>query len=100
MTRKNFIKTVLALALLGATATLLAGCHDDHYVYRDYYYITVINDCPWAVVIEPFGVLLSPGDRVDFDIGYDVVHVIAVRAFDGLILAELDMVGGEVLVID
>ncbi len=97
---KSFARALPFLLVLGITATVLSGCgNDEVHVYHDGYYVTVINDTPWDVFVEPFGFLLAPGDVVDAEIGYDVVHVIALRHFDGLVLAELDMVRGDVLVI-
>jgi len=97
---KSLLKILPLLLLLATTGVLLTGCGgDDVYVYRDGYYITIINDTPWDVFVEPFGFLLAPGDSVDADIGPDIVRVVAIRDFDGLILADIDMVTGEVLVI-
>lgn len=62
-------------------------------------FITVFNDTPWDVFIEPFGLFLAPGEVVDIEVGYEVSHVVARRDFDGLILAEVDMPPGDVLVI-
>ena len=98
---KSLTRIIPLLLLLGTTAVLLAGCGGyDSYYYHDDYFITIINDSPWDIFIEPFGVLLAPGDTVDFEVGYDIVHIIAWRDFDGLILAELDMAEGEVLVVE
>jgi len=97
---RTTVKILSLLLLLGATATLLQGCgRGDHYLAYDYY-ITIINDTPWTVFVEPFGLLLVSGDRVDVEIGYDFVRVIVLRDFDGMILAEVDMVSGDVLVVD
>lgn len=98
---KNAVKVVALLLLLGTAAVFLGGCgdHHDHVVVYDYH-VTIINDSPWDVFIEPFGLLIAPGDRMDVDVGYDIVHVIAIRHYDGLILAELDMARGDVLVVE
>jgi len=93
--------TILSLSLLLTTAAaLLAGCGDhDHYRYHGYY-ITVINDTPWTVFVEPFGIHIHPGDAADIEIGYDAVYVVVVRDFDGLVLTEGTMTWGDVLVVD
>jgi len=97
---KTTVKILSLLLLLGATATMLAGCGqgDRAYYYDDY--VTVVNETPWTVFVEPFGLILDPGDRIDIEIGYDVVRVVVLRHFDGLILAELDIVSGDILVVD
>ncbi len=97
---KSLLRILPLLLLLGTTAVLVTGCGDDEvHIYHDSYYITIINDTPWDVFVEPFGFLLAPGDSVDADVGYDVVRVVAIRDFDGLILADVDMVSGDILVI-
>ncbi len=98
---KSLVRILAVFLLLGTAASLLGGCGDGdhHHDMVEDFSITVINDTPWDIFVEPFGFLLAPGDTVDIDVGYDVVHVIAVRHFDGLVLAELDMVRGDVLVV-
>jgi hypothetical protein len=97
---KSTVKILSLLLLLGTAMTLLGGCGNDDYCCATYdYYITVINDSPWVVFVEPFGIFLNPRETIDIEIGYDVVRVLVLRDFDGLILAELDMVSGDVLVV-
>jgi hypothetical protein len=96
---KKFLKILSLVLFLGIVATFAVGCRDHHHHEYYGYYITVINDTPWAVYVEPFGFLLGPGDRVDAEVGYDYVRVVAVRHFDGLILADVAMRAGDVLVI-
>ena len=97
---KNLVRFLPLLLLLGITATLLAGCGGGgHTHYYEDYYITIVNDSPWSIVVEPWGVFLVPGDSWDVDVGYDVVRVIVVRDFDGLVLADVDMARGDVLVV-
>jgi len=96
---KSLVK-ILPLLLLGTTAVLIGGC-GDHHDYGGYdYSITVINDTPWDIFVEPWGFLLAPGDSMDVDVGYDIVHVLAIRHFDGLVLADVDMAYGDVLVVE
>lgn len=96
---KKLVRILPLVLFLGIAAGFIAGC-DDHHHYEYYdYYITVVNDTPWDVYVEPFGFLLAPGDRVDADIGHDYVRVVAVRYFDGLVLADVAMGAGDVLVI-
>jgi hypothetical protein len=99
---RHTVKILSLMLLLGTTAAQLAGCgNDDVYVYRDgYYYITIVNDSPWAIYVEPFGIFLGPRDTADIDVYYDYVHVVVFREYDGLVLADLDMAGGDVLVVD
>ncbi len=97
---KTASKIVSLVLLLGITATLLAGCGSGDRCCLVYdYYITVINDTPWGVFVDPFGLFLSPGDTMDIEIGPDYVRVVVLREFDGLVLADVDMVNGDVLVI-
>jgi hypothetical protein len=97
---KSAVKILSLLLLLGTTMTLLGGCGNDDCCYAVYdCYVTVINDSPWAVFVEPFGVFMYPGESVDLEIICDCVHVVVFRDADGLILAELDMCSGDVLVI-
>ncbi len=91
---KNTVSILSLLLLLGTTAILLAGCGDGEHVYHGDYYITVVNHTPWDVYVEPFGVFLPPGGVLDQPVSYDVVHVMVIRDFDSLLLAELDMVAG------
>ena len=51
------------------------------------------------VALDPFGLFLSPGDTVDIEVGPDYVRVVVLREFDGLVLADVDMVSGDVLVV-
>ncbi len=96
---KNTLRILSLFLLLGMTAILFAGCgHDDHWDY-DAYYVTIINDSPWDVYVQPFPLFLAPGERADVEVGYHVFRVVAIRNFDGAVLAEVDMVAGEVLVI-
>jgi hypothetical protein len=98
---KSLVKILPLLLLLGLTTVFLEGCGDHHHYHDGYdYTITVVNDTPWDIFVEPWGFLLAPGDRVDVDIGPDIVHVIAVRHFDGLVLADVDMAYGDVLVVE
>ena len=95
---KTSVRILSLLLVLGTTAVLLAGCGHGRHYYDDYY-ITIVNDSPWDVYVEPFGLFLSPGEQVDVEVGYDVFHVIVLRNFDALILAELDVASGDVLVV-
>ena len=96
---KKLLKVLPLVLVLGAAATFVAGCHDGHHHEYYDYYITVVNDTPWDVYVEPFGFLLAPGDQVDADIGPDYVRVVAIRHFDGLVLADVTLAAGDVLVI-
>lgn len=96
---KGAIKILSLLVLVGITATLLAGCHNDRHVDYYDYYVTIVNDTYWTIYVEPFGYYMDPGDIVQFDVGYDIVHVIVIRHPDGLVLAELDMPAGSEFVV-
>jgi hypothetical protein len=97
---KSLLRILPLLLLLGTTALLVTGCGDHHgHGHYDAYYITIVNDTPWDVYVEPFGFLLAPGDSVDADVGYDVIRVVAIRHFDGLVLADVHMASGDVLII-
>lgn len=96
---KTTVRILSLFLLLGMTAILFAGCGDDDRWYYDDYYVTIVNDSPWDVYVQPFPLFLAPGQRADPEVGYHVVRVVAIRDFDGLILADLDMVAGDVLVI-
>jgi hypothetical protein len=97
---KKTVRIVSLFLLLGMTALLFGGCGDRDHWYYDEYYVTIINDSPWDVYVQPFPLFLAPGQRADREVGYHAIHVVAIRNADGVILAEVDMVGGDVLIID
>ncbi|MBN1918459.1 MAG: hypothetical protein JW889_11155 [Verrucomicrobia bacterium] len=95
------------LAILGLLATLgLVGlaCDDGG---RDVVVIdhggggiaSIENQSHDAIVVEPFGDYLLPGEAIDYDLGWDIVHVVVVRDFDGLVLLETNLAAGDVWII-
>jgi len=95
---KSLVKILPLLLLLGTTAVLIGGCgHDDYVSHLDL--ITVHNDSPWDITVEPWGVFLERGHGVDFESG-DIVHVVAIRYSDGVVLADVDVAPGHLLVVE
>ena len=92
---KPLVRILPLLLLTVAVAALLTGCGVKHY------YITIINETPWDVCVDPYGYFLYPGDRVDTEVDYfEVVHVVAFRCSDSVLLAHADMIHGDVLIIE
>jgi hypothetical protein len=96
------------LAVLGLLATLgLLGIACDG-ASRDVVVIdhggggiaSIENQSPDAVVIEPFGDLLLPGEAIDYDLGPDIVHIVIVRNYDGLVLLETNLAAGDVWIVE
>ena len=95
------LAALVVLAALGLSGLACDGTSDGIIIIDDSGFLpaTVENQSPDDVVVEPFGDFLAPGEAVDYDIGPDVVHIIVVRDFDGLILLETDLVAGAVWII-
>jgi len=94
------LAAIVALTSLGLAGL---GCDGDGYVIVDdsgYLLATIENQSPDAIVVEPFADLLFPGEAVDYDLGPDIVHIVVVRDFDGLILLETDLRAGDVWIIE
>ena len=97
-----FKKTGYIMTGLVLVAIMLIGIGCDNngdVIYLDDDYVTFVNDYGESIIVEPFGTLLYPGGSVDIDIGNDIVFVTVIREFDGLILLETDVEGGDVWVI-
>lgn len=89
------------LAGLGLSGLACDGHGYDGPIYDDGYALaTIENHSPDAIVIEPFGDYLYPNEAIDYDLGPDVVHIIVVRDFDGLVLLDTDLVAGDVWIIE
>jgi hypothetical protein len=100
---KTLLRPAVALLLLAGLGLSGLACDDgrDVVIVDDGFYelATIENQSPDAIVVEPFGDFLYPGEAVDYDLGYDAVHIIVVRDFDGLVLLETDLVAGDVWII-
>ena len=97
---KKLIRPLAALVVLAALGLSGLACDGDSEVIASGFLLaTVDNQSPDGVVVEPFGDFLAPGEAVDYDIGPDVVHIIVVRDFDGLVLLETDLIAGDVWII-
>jgi hypothetical protein len=101
---KRLLRAAAALLLLGGFGLSGLGCDDsrDVVVIEDdaYALASIENHSPDAIVVEPFDDYLSPGEAVDYDLGPDIVHIIVVRDFDGLVLLETDLAAGDVWIIE
>jgi hypothetical protein len=99
---KKLLRPLAALVIVTGLGLAGLGCDGDGYVIDDTGYLlaTIENQSPDAIVVEPFGDLLFPGEAVDYDLGPNIVHTIVVRDFDGLILLETDLVAGDVWIIN
>jgi len=94
------LAAVLLLAGLGISGLACDG--DGTVIVHDgpYGLATIENHSLDAIVIEPFGDFLLPGEAVDYDLGPDVVYISVIRDFDGLVLLETELVAGDVWVIE
>ena len=96
-------KKIGYILVIPATLALLLfamGCDDDDdHVYAGDDIVTFVNEYGEAILIQPFGTVLDHGDAVDFDINGDIVHVVVFRNFDGVVLLDTDVEGGDVWVI-
>ena len=97
------LRALAALALLAGLALSGLACDGDGSVVvvddGAYALATIENQSPDAIVVEPFGDFLYPGEAVDYDLGPDYVHIVIVRDFDGLILLETDLAAGDVWIV-
>ena len=100
---KKLLRPLAALALLAGLGLSGLACDGDGEVVivenGVYVFATIENQSPDAIVVEPFGDFLYPGEAVDYDLGPDIVHIVIVRDFDGLILLETDLAAGDVWII-
>ena len=100
---KKLLRPLAALALLAGLGLSGLACDGGGEVVivenGVYAFATIENQSPDAIVVEPFGDLLYPGEAVDYDLGPDIVHIVIVRDFDGLILLETDLAAGDVWII-
>jgi hypothetical protein len=102
---KALLRPLAVFGLLATLGLLGVACDDsgrDVVVtdYGDGGIATIENNSPDAVVIEPFGDLLLPGESIDYDLGMDSVSIVVVRDFDGLVLLETDLVAGDVWIVE
>ena len=97
------LRALAALALLAGLALSGLACDENGnvIVVEDgaYALATIENQSPDAIVVEPFGDFLYPGEAVDYDLGPDIVHIVIVRDFDGLILLETNLAAGDVWIV-
>jgi hypothetical protein len=105
-TMKDILRPLRALAALAVLAGLAfsgLACEGDGSVTvfdgSTYALASIENQSPDAIVVEPFGDYLQPGEAVDYDLGPDMVHIVIVRDFDGLILLETDLGAGDVWIV-
>ena len=97
---KTASKIIPAILLVGIASVVLIGCEDD-YDYIVYYdYATIENQTPWDVWVEPYDILLMPGESVDIDLGPYIEHIVVVRDVDGLVLLETDIAAGDYWIIE
>jgi hypothetical protein len=103
---RHLLQPLRALAALGLLAGLalseLACDGNGSVVVVDdggYALASIENQSPDAIVVEPFGDYLLPGEAADYDLGPDIVHIIIVRDFDGLVLLETDLAAGDVWIV-
>jgi hypothetical protein len=99
------IRLLVALSILAGLGLSGLACDDgghDVVVIDDggYALATIENHSPDAIVIEPFGDYLYAGEAIDYDLGPDIVHIIVVRDWDGLVLLETDLAAGDVWIIE
>ena len=101
---KKLLRPLAVLVLLTGLGLSGLACDGEggYVVYDDvggYALATIENQSPDSIVVEPFGDWLLPGEAADYDLGPDIVHIIVVRDWDGLILLETDLIAGDVWVI-
>ena len=95
------LAALVVLAALGFSGLACDGYSDGVIIVDDSGYLlaTIENQSPDGIVVEPFGDFLMPGEAVDYDLGPDIVHIIVIRDFDGLVLLETGLAAGDVWII-
>jgi hypothetical protein len=99
---KKLLRPLAALVLLTGLGISGLACDGGGGYYDQgggYGLARIENQSPDTIVVEPFGDWLQPGEAVDYDLGPDIVHIIVVRHFDGLVLLETDLVAGDVWIV-
>ena len=100
---KALLRPAAVLLVLAGLGLSGLACDDgrDVVIIDDgaYALATIENQSPDAIVVEPFGDLLYPGEAVDYDLGPDIVHIIIVRDFDGLVLLDTNLAAGDVWIV-
>ena len=100
---KALLRPAAALLLLAGLGLSGLACDEgrDVVIIDDggYALASIENQSPDAIVVEPFGDLLYPGEAVDYDLGPDIVHIIIVRDFDGLVLLDTDLAASDVWIV-
>jgi hypothetical protein len=99
------VRLLVALSIFAGLALSGLACDDSGhdtviYDHGGNALATIENHSPDAIVIEPFGDHLYAGEAIDYDLGYDVVHIVVVRDWDGLVLLETDLAAGDVWIIE
>jgi len=103
---KSLLRPLAVFGLLAALGLLGIACdesgnHDVVVIDHGGGGIASIeNHSPDAIVVEPFGDLLLPGEAIDYDLGPDIVHIVIVRDYDGLVLLETNLAAGDVWIVE
>jgi len=103
--KRSRLRPLAVIGLLAMLALIGIACDDNG---RDVVVIdhggdgiaSIENNSPDAIVVEPFGDLLLPGESIDYELGPEIVHIVIVRDFDGLVLLETDLAAGDVWVVE
>lgn len=100
---RTLLRPAAALLILAGLGLSGLACDEgrDVVIIDDggYALATIENQSPDAIVVEPFGDLLYSGEAIDYDLGPNLVHIIIVRDFDGLVLLDTDLGAGDVWIV-